>query len=260
MKAAGNKAFGSKDYNRAIELYGKAILCKPDPVYYSNRAACYNALGDWEKVVEDTTAALNMDDEYVKAMNRRANAYEKLGKLSEGLLDYTASCILDGFSNDTSKQSVERLLQRVAREKGKAILDAKGKKLPSATFVSNYLQSFRPRPLPEALETEDISEESGKGQVRKGLQAMGQKTADGYEEASKAFEKALELGDLGEFEALALNMRATFTYLSGDAQSAMEDLNKSIKLDPTLVQSYIKRASLHLETGKYSLQHALRTR
>src|SRR3954469_25459294 len=65
LKAAGNKAYGSKDYNRAIELYGKAILCKPDPVFYSNRAACWNVLSEWEKVVEDTSAALAMDNEYL---------------------------------------------------------------------------------------------------------------------------------------------------------------------------------------------------
>ncbi|KKZ64697.1 hypothetical protein EMCG_09408 [[Emmonsia] crescens] len=250
LKAAGNKAFGSLDYNRAIELYGKAILCKPDPVYYSNRAACYNALSEWDKVVEDTSAALAMDDEYVKAMNRRANAYEKLGKFSEALLDYTASCIIDGFAKESSKQAVERLLKRVAEQKGHAILEAKGKKLPSATFVSNYLQSFRPRPLPEGLgEDVELDEESGKGQLRKGFLAMSKPTGDGYEEAARAFEKSLELGDLGNFEALALNMRATFTYLAGDAQAALQDLNKSVELDPSLVQSYIKRASLHLELG-----------
>ncbi|ODH12974.1 hypothetical protein ACO22_07729 [Paracoccidioides brasiliensis] len=250
LKAAGNRAFGSLDYNRAIELYGKAILCKPDPVYYSNRAACYNALSEWDKVVEDTSAALSMDDEYVKAMNRRANAYEKLGKFSEALLDYTASCIIDGFAKESSKQAVERLLKKVAEQKGHAILEAKGKKLPSATFVSNYLQSFRLRPLPDGLgEDVELDEESSKGQLRKGLLAMSKPTSDGYEEAARAFEKALELGDLGEFEALALNMRATFTYLAGDAQAALQDLNKSVELSPSLVQSYIKRASLHLELG-----------
>src|SRR5664279_1249871 len=45
LKAAGNTAYGSKDYPKAIDLYGKAILCKPDPIFYSNRAACFNALG-----------------------------------------------------------------------------------------------------------------------------------------------------------------------------------------------------------------------
>lgn len=252
LKAAGNKAYGSKDYNNAIDLYGKAILCKPDPVYYSNRAACYNVMSEWQKVVEDTTAALAMDNEYVKALNRRAIAYEHLEQFSEALLDFTASCIMDGFSNEVSRNSLERLLKKVAERKGKAILEAKGKKLPSPTFVSNYLQSFRPRPLPEGLEeTADLNEESGKGQLRKGLLAIRKKTGDGYDEAAAAFEKALEVGELDEYEALALNMRATFTYLEGNAQAALTDLNKSVELQPSLVQSYIKRASLHLELGMF---------
>ncbi|OXV10089.1 hypothetical protein Egran_02147 [Elaphomyces granulatus] len=250
LKVAGNKAYGSKDYNKAIELYGKAILCKPDPVYYSNRAACYNVLSDWEKVVEDTSAAIAMDSEYIKALNRRAIAYEHLGKFSEALLDFTVSCIIDGFANESSRVSLERVLKKVAEKKSKSIMEAKGKKLPSATFVSNYLQSFRPKPIPLGLEeSEDLGEDRGKGQLRKGYLAMAAKTGDGYEEAAKAFEKALQLSDLGEYQADALNMRATFTYLQGDAQAALADLDKSVELRPSLVQSYIKRASLHLELG-----------
>lgn len=195
-----------------------------------------------------------MDNEYVKALNRRAIAYEHLGKFSEALLDFTASCIMDSFSNEVSRNSLERLLKKVAEHKGKAILEAKGKKLPSPTFVSNYLQSFRPRPLPQGLEeTAELSEESGKGQLRKGLLAMSKKTGDGYDEAAASFERALQLGDLGEFEALALNLRATFTYLEGNALAALTDLNKSVELQPSLVQSYIKRASLHLELGRFSV-------
>lgn len=225
-------------------------------MFYSNRAACYNVQSEWEKVVEDTSAALAMDSEYVKALNRRAIAYEHLEKYSEALLDFTASCIIDGFSNEVSRVALERLLKKVAERKGKEILEAKGKKLPSPTFVSNYLQSFRPKSLPEGLdESADIPEESGKGQLRKGLLAMAKKTGDGYEEAAAAFVKALELGDLGEFEGLALNQRATFTYLQGNAHNALADLNKSVELDPSLVQSYIKRASLHLELGKSHNSH-----
>lgn len=250
MKAAGNKAYGSKDYNKAIELYGKAILCKPDPVYYSNRAACYNVLSDWDKVVEDTSAAIAMDSEYVKALNRRAHAYEHLGLFSEALLDYTASCIIDGFKNEQSAQSVERLLKKVAEKKGKAILEKKSNKLPSATFVSNYLQSFRARPPPEGLEEKvDLDENTGKGQLQRGLIAIGKKTGAGYEEAAQSFEKAIELNDLGEHEALALNMRGTFRYLEGNTAKALEDLTKAVELQPSMTQAWIKRASMHLELG-----------
>src|SRR4029077_19871150 len=118
--------------------------------------------------------------------------------------------------------------------------------LPSAHFVSNYLQSFRLKPIPEGLDSEDLGEESARGQLRKGYLAMKKKTGGGYGEAAEVFERSLELGDLGEFEAEALNMRATFTYLQGDAHAALRDLDKSINLQPSLVQNYIKRASLHL--------------
>lgn len=250
LKIAGNKAYGDKSYNEAIQLYGKAVLCKPDPIFYSNRAACYNALGDWDKVVDDTTAAINLDNDYVKALNRRANAYEHLEKYSEALLDYTASCIIDGFKNDSSAQSVERLLKKVAEAKGKKILESKEKKLPSPTFVANYLHSFRPKPPPAGLEeTAELDESSGKAQLRAGLIAMDQKTGEGYESAAAAFNKALVLGDLGEHEAFAYNMRGTFRYLQGDNADALSDLSKSIEIRPDLTQSYIKRASMHLELG-----------
>ncbi|KAL8732190.1 MAG: hypothetical protein Q9166_002937 [cf. Caloplaca sp. 2 TL-2023] len=250
LKIAGNKAYGDKSYNEAIELYGKAILCKPDPIFYSNRAACYNALGNWDKVVEDTTAAIALDSEYVKALNRRANAYEHQEKFSEALLDYTASCIIDGFRNEQSGQSVERLLKKVAEAKAKAILDGKEKKLPSPTFVTNYLQSFRSRPRPDGLdENADLDEGSGKGRLRAGLAAMEKKTGEGYDTASIAFDKALELRDLGEHEAFAYNMRGTFRYLRGENADALKDLDKSVELQPSLTQSYIKRASMHLELG-----------
>jgi import receptor subunit TOM70 len=250
LKAAGNTAYGSKDYNKAIELYGKAILCKPDPIFYSNRAACFNALGQWEKVIEDTTAAINLDNEYVKALNRRANAYEHLEMYSEALLDFTASCIIDAFRNEASAQAVERLLKKVAEAKGKAILASKEKRLPSPTFVTNYLQSFRVRPAPAGLEESvELSEDTGKGQLQAGWRAMSKKTGEGYEEAAAAFDRALELGELEEHEAWAYNMRGTFRYLRGDNVEALSDLTKSIDLQPSLTQSYIKRASMHLELG-----------
>lgn len=251
LKEAGNHAYGSKDFNKAIDLYTKAIVCKPEAVYYSNRAACYNALADWDKVVEDTTAALNLDSEYVKAMNRRANAYDKLGKYSESLLDYTASCIIDGFKNTSSAEAVERLLKKFAESKAKEIMANKPSRLPSPTFVGNYLQSFRPKDRPEGLEDSvELSSDTGKGQLQLGLRAVETKTGEGYEEAASAFDKAIELNDLGSYEAFAYNMRGTFTCLRGKHEQALTDLSKSIELDPSLTQSYIKRASMSLELGK----------
>ena len=251
LKQAGNKAYGDKAYNKAIELYSKAILCKPDPVFYSNRAACHSAMGEWEKVVEDTTAAINMDPDYIKAINRRATAYEHLKNYSEALLDFTASCIIDNFKNDSTAQAVERLLKTFAEEQAKDMLASRPPKLPSPIFVGNYLQSFRPKPRPAGIaDSVELSEETGKGQLRLGLQSLEKKTGDGYEEARQAFEKSLDLNELGEHEALAYNMRGTMRTLLGNHAEATEDFDMSIERDPGMIQSYIKRASISLELGE----------
>ncbi|KAK7215403.1 hypothetical protein V2G26_003406 [Clonostachys chloroleuca] len=250
LKAAGNKAYGDKAYNKAIDLYTKAIICKPDPVFYSNRAACHSALSEWDKVIEDTTAAINMDPEYVKAINRRATAYEHQKKYSEALLDFTASCIIDNFKSESTAQAVERLLKAFAEQKAKEMMASRPVKMPSPIFVGNYLQSFREKPRPDGLEDNvELSAETGKGQLQLGLQGLEKKTGDGYEEARVAFEKALELGDLGEHEALAYNMRGTVRTLLGNHAEATKDFDKSIELDPGMIQSYIKRASISLELG-----------
>ena len=47
----------------------------------------------------------------------------------------------------------------------------------------------------------------------------------------------------------AYNMRGTFRYLRGENREALADLTKSVDLQPALTQSFIKRASMHLELG-----------
>lgn len=189
-----------------------------------------------------------MDPEYVKALNRRANAFEQLEKYSEALLDFTASCIIDGFRNEASAQSVERLLKKVAEAKGRAMLEGKPKRLPSPTFVSNYLQSFRPQPFPKGIEEGTVLDENtGDYHLQAGLEAVKRKTADSYDQAGEAFEQAMKLGT--SHEATALNWRGTFKYLRGDSADALADLSRSIELDPNMTQSYIKRASMSLELG-----------
>lgn len=251
LKQAGNRAYGDKSYNKAIDLYSKAIICKPDPVFYSNRAACYSAMSEWDQVIDDTTAAISMDPDYIKAINRRATAYEHQKKYSEALLDFTASCIIDNFKSESTAQSVERLLKTFAEQQAKEMISSRPPKLPSPIFVGNYLQSFRPKPRPAGLEDSvELSSDTSIGQLQLGFQGLDKKTGDGYEEARQAFEKALEIGDLGEHEALAYNLRGTMRTLLGNHAEATKDFDKSIELDPNMTQSYIKRASISLELGE----------
>jgi len=44
FKNAGNKTYSARKFKDALDLYTKAIMCDPDPVFYSNRAACPSLL------------------------------------------------------------------------------------------------------------------------------------------------------------------------------------------------------------------------
>ena len=85
LKAKGNSFFSSKNYQDAIVNYTRAILFKPDPIFFSNRAACYANMGKSEEVIADCNEALKLDSTYIKALNRRAQALEKKGNLGDSL-------------------------------------------------------------------------------------------------------------------------------------------------------------------------------
>lgn len=96
----------------------------------------------------------------MKALKRRAAAYEHLGREEEAIRDYTATTIIEEFKDDTLSVNIERLLRSLADKKAKKLLEVgfvtssrspndvvqtREPKLPSPTFISSYLSAFRPR-------------------------------------------------------------------------------------------------------------------
>ncbi|KAL7175906.1 hypothetical protein ACSBR2_029475 [Camellia fascicularis] len=53
-----------------------------------NRATCRSKLGQFEKAIEDCTAALNVRPSYRKARLRRVHCYAKVGKWEACIEDY----------------------------------------------------------------------------------------------------------------------------------------------------------------------------
>lgn len=219
LKAAGNKAYQKRQFEEAIKLYTKAIAASPMAVFYSNRAACYSNLGRPEDVIPDCDRALAMDHAYVKALNRRAGAREQIGAkggqegeegkksrdiLFQSLADFTAVAILGRFGDQSATESVERVLKLIAQSKAKDILETREPRLPSPTFVTAYLEAFRPKSAPKLPENPSQGDKTL-------IAAYDAVSARDYPHAFTLFNEAIEQGlSNQDLEAAAYNMRGTF--------------------------------------------------
>ncbi|KAI6127253.1 mitochondrial outer membrane translocase receptor TOM70 [Pisolithus sp. B1] len=250
LKTRGNALYQARNFTQAVELYTQAIQLspKPEPIFHSNRAACYMNMSppQFEHVVEDCDAALRHDPNYVKALNRRANALEALSRYTEALRDFTAATILDKFQNEAAAHSVERVLKKLATEKAQTIAATRGPRLPSQTFISAYFAAFRKRAQPTLPETPSQGDQTL-------LLALDALEAADYAHALSLINEAVDQGiswDIGRAEAL--NLRGTFKFLTSDIPGAKADLEESLTLNSSLTQSLVKLASVHMEEGNHA--------
>ncbi|KAI0262104.1 ADP/ATP carrier receptor [Gloeopeniophorella convolvens] len=247
LKQKGNEAYQDRKFAIAADYYTRAIAVspQPEPVFYSNRAACYVNMQPprHEQIIEDCDEALKLDSRYVKALNRRATALEALERFEEALRDFTAATILGKFQNDAAGLAVERVLKKLTTKKAAEILATRAPRLPSHTFVSAYFSAFRPRPLPVLPENPT----TGDNTLILSLEALA---ASDYAHSLSFINEAVEQGiswDAGKAEAF--NLRGTFKFLTGDTNGAKADLEESLRLVPSFTQSWVKIASVFMEQG-----------
>ncbi|KAK2984657.1 hypothetical protein RJ640_006640 [Escallonia rubra] len=88
-RSSGNQLFKASKFSQACIAYSEGLEHEPfNSVLLCNRAACRSKLGQFEKAVEDCTAALYLQPSYTKARQRRADCYVKLERWEAAIQDY----------------------------------------------------------------------------------------------------------------------------------------------------------------------------
>ncbi|KAG7243980.1 hypothetical protein INR49_006138 [Caranx melampygus] len=112
LKDEGNKYFQSGDIDKAIECYTNAIkVCKDKKVLaviHRNRSACYLKKESYANAASDATKAIDVDAADIKALYRRCQALEKLGKLDMAFKDVQRCATLEP-KNKTFLETLRRL-------------------------------------------------------------------------------------------------------------------------------------------------------
>ncbi|KAI4348658.1 hypothetical protein L6164_009357 [Bauhinia variegata] len=111
QKNAGNEAFKAGKYTEAIEHYTVALSgniksCPFAAICFCNRAAAYQALGQITDAISDSSVAIALDGNYVKAISRRATLHEMVRDYGQAACDLRrVISILENQSNEKAKQS-----------------------------------------------------------------------------------------------------------------------------------------------------------
>uniref|UniRef100_A0A8D3CAP5 Protein unc-45 homolog B n=1 Tax=Scophthalmus maximus TaxID=52904 RepID=A0A8D3CAP5_SCOMX len=112
LKDEGNKHFQAGETDEAIDCYSKAIkVCKDKKVLaviHRNRSACYLKKENYVNAASDASKAIDVDAADIKALYRRCQALEKLGKLDMAFKDVQRCATLEP-KNKTFLETLRRL-------------------------------------------------------------------------------------------------------------------------------------------------------
>ncbi|VVB14282.1 unnamed protein product [Arabis nemorensis] len=107
LKSAGNEAFQSGRNTEAVEHYTAALSCNVESrpftaVCFCNRAAAYKALGQFSDAIADCSLAIALDQNYSKAISRRATLFEMIRDYGQAASD------MERYVNIQTKQMEEK--------------------------------------------------------------------------------------------------------------------------------------------------------
>ncbi|KAJ2071133.1 TOM (translocase of outer membrane) complex component [Coemansia sp. S155-1] len=249
LKSRGNKFFQARRYPKAIELYTQALRFDKDPVFYSNRAACYAAESDHDQVIADCTSALQLEPRYVKALMRRAQANESTERFRDSLYDFTTACILEDFNNTLAATSAERVLKKLAEAEARERIEKREPRLPSKSFISGYLNSFRScGDEAIAADGEQLGEADALYNEALSFVAL-QDYAKGITSIDKAVAAIEEAGTTdGVLRADDIySLSGMFCFLKSSLDMSAARLDKALELNPRHVRSLLRKANLFTE-------------
>lgn len=122
-RARGNDLFKDGRFSEACVAYAQGLEHDPqNSVLLCNRAACRVKLGQFEKSIDDCTAALNVRPSYTKARLRRADCYVKLQKWEAAVRDYEVLLQESPGDEDIAKAFFEAQMQ-LKKQQGEDVLN-----------------------------------------------------------------------------------------------------------------------------------------
>ncbi|PPR95887.1 hypothetical protein GOBAR_AA24785 [Gossypium barbadense] len=141
LKEEGNVKYQNKDYMAALQLYDNALRLIPKThpdraVFHSNRAACLMQMKpiDYDAVIAECNMAIQAQPLYVRALLRRARAFEAVGKYEMAMQD--VQLLLGAEPNNKDALEIGRRLRTALGPRLEAQQDLQSRPSPAALGAS----------------------------------------------------------------------------------------------------------------------------
>ena len=220
--------YPAKDYAKAIEYYDKALAINAiNRLYLYKRAMSKYYLHDYESAKDDFISAIRIDPEYVHAYFWLGSCFENLGETDLARQNY-----LKAKESPAYRESVDLALTRLERSKQHSRQPAQIKALYEQvdTHLDGGDTESAQRDLRKILALNPNDDRAW----AKLAQIALYPTKD-YEKAVEYFEKAIAINAANEQYVC---QRGLSKYYLKDFESAKDDFNSAIQIDPKSFNAY----------------------
>ncbi|XP_035537049.1 sperm-associated antigen 1A [Morone saxatilis] len=251
LKNEGNHLFKHGQFGDAVEKYTHAIdgcaeagIDSPEDlcILYSNRAACYLKDGNSTDCIQDCTKALELQPYSLKALLRRAIAYESLERYKKAYVDYKTVLQID-TGVQAAHDSVHRITKMLIEQDGPGWRE----NLPDIPVVPLSVQQHH-REKPISVEVAQArAARAAQEEVRKKEACFTLLKREGNDLVKKGhFQEALqkynECLSLKSDECALYTNRAICFLKLNHFEEAKRDCDSALQLEPSNKKAFYRRA------------------
>ncbi|CAD2214084.1 stress-inducible protein STI1 [Angomonas deanei] len=222
FKSKGNDAFKAKKYKEAIDWYTKAIEvdpnCEAAGALYSNRAASWQGLNEFEKAAGDAECCIKVRPDWLKGYFRKGVALQSLGRIDEAQKAFQGALKVE----PNNAEVMEKLQQ-----------------------INNAIRVRNDKAKPSGCKTAEEAKNIGNSLFGEGK----------YEDAAQFYSRAIELekSDTNKDKANYYANRAACYQQTHMYSQMIDDCTKAIAIDPNHVKAYMRRAIAYEGVEKWQL-------